>query len=491
MAFPLNDLGEALTTQLYQSIMGGDNKVPPPKDKFFTWCVPGLAFNENDFDFCETGLLAAPDGSPLTAEESRRLDFQAYQLAMLLDFIPDVGMAYTKEEQQGAFSPDAGKRLSVMYGEILRNSKVVHREPSEEEQKEIERLQNKLTRTVTRTDPVTDEIIEAPEDSPMVKAYTDYMERFDEAQRTYTTKMISAAVATGADGLGAVTDWRLNGDSYLRAVTRAGEAWAASGYRNAVNEIRQMLNQASQRGMVFWKSRLEEQLRKGMQNTNEGNYAYTTLVPPGFAKAKGWTTLGIKSSSTAWANHNKTSSWEGGLSVPLPWGFSVGASAGGSREETKGDVELSSFEMEFAFTQTVIVRPWFYPEWFDNRGWTLEKGDGWTFDQMPSDGKRPPAGEFVGYPVQAIFVRDVKIKSEEFVSHYNKVASSSSGGGSIGWGPFSLKGTYSRSQTDEEFESDAKGEWLKIPGMQIIAFVNQLLGKAPNLLPELKDADFV
>jgi hypothetical protein len=29
-----------------------------------------------------------------------------------------------------------------------------------------------------------------------------------------------------------------------------------------------------------------------------------------------------------------------------------------------------------------------------------------------------------------------------------------------------------------------------VKGMQIIGFVNHLIGKAPNPLPELKDADF-
>jgi hypothetical protein len=139
----------------------------------------------------------------------------------------------------------------------------------------------------------------------------------------------------------------------------------------------------------------------------------------------------------------------------------------------------------------VIVRPWFYPEWFANRGWTLRKGEGWTFADMPSNGGAPPKGEFIGFATQAIFVRNVQIKSADFVSAYQKVTKSVGGSGSVGFGPFTLSGGHSRSSSKEKFESKTDGEWLRVKGMQIIGFVNHLIGKAPNPLAELKDSDFV
>jgi hypothetical protein len=44
MGFPLNDLGTALTGQIYQTVMGGDGTVKPPDDTFFTWTMPGIVY---------------------------------------------------------------------------------------------------------------------------------------------------------------------------------------------------------------------------------------------------------------------------------------------------------------------------------------------------------------------------------------------------------------------------------------------------------------
>jgi hypothetical protein len=125
-----------------------------------------------------------------------------------------------------------------------------------------------------------------------------------------------------------------------------------------------------------------------------------------------------------------------------------------------------------------------------NRGWILQKGAGWTFDEMPSDGGNPPKGLFVGYPTSVLFARNIVIESAEFASAYKQEQSSLTAGGSAGWGPFRLSGSYSRSTSDSQFSSDAKNNTVTVPGMQIIGFVNFMIGKSPNPLPELKPEDF-
>jgi hypothetical protein len=146
--------------------------------------------------------------------------------------------------------------------------------------------------------------------------------------------------------------------------------------------------------------------------------------------------------------------------------------------------------MRFKLAQVVISRPFFYPEFFMNRGWTLQKGTGWMFDEMPSDGKIPPKGNFIGYPTTILFARDIVIDSAEFASAYSEFSKSVSVGGSVGWGPFRLSGSYRHSESGSDYKSEADRQWIRVPGMQIIGFSNHLLGKAPDPLPELKDSDF-
>src|SRR6185295_8250009 len=109
-----------------------------------------------------------------------------------------------------------------------------------------------------------------------------------------------------------------------------------------------------------------------------------------------------------------------------------------TRTKYEENHEVNSFELNFSLCQVLVVRPWFYPELFANRGWILNKGEGWTFDGMPSDGASPPSGECVGYATQAIILKDAEIHSAEFVSAYQKLTSETGAGGSVGWGPVSL-----------------------------------------------------
>jgi hypothetical protein len=106
MAFPLNDLGKALTTP----VMGGDDKIPSPKNTLFTWCMPGLPFTPDDLDFCAKGIFSAP-----AAYQMKSRLMHAFNLAMLLDFLPDIGAPYSNERQEGMYK----KRLSEVYRQIL------------------------------------------------------------------------------------------------------------------------------------------------------------------------------------------------------------------------------------------------------------------------------------------------------------------------------------------------------------------------------------
>src|SRR5207302_1298403 len=117
------------------------------------------------------------------------------------------------------------------------------------------------------------------------------------------------------------------------------------------------------------------------------------------------------------------------------------------------DMALSSFKMSFELAQVVISRPWFYPEFFMNQGWTLRKGEGWMYDDFPSDGKIPPKGKFIAYPTTILFARNIKIESAEFVSAYRAYSNSVGASVSVGWGPFSLSGSYHHSDSDARFSS--------------------------------------
>lgn len=110
MAYTIGDLGGTFRDQMYRILAGGDMTVPPSKDAFITWCMPGLPYQAADFTFAAQGI-----GTGANANEDKLLLQQAFNFASLVDFIPDVKSAYSSDRQDGVWRNASGARLSEIF----------------------------------------------------------------------------------------------------------------------------------------------------------------------------------------------------------------------------------------------------------------------------------------------------------------------------------------------------------------------------------------
>lgn len=483
-AYSLNQLGQSLIAQLYDIVAGGDGSVPPAPHTFLTWAQPGLPFTEDDFRFAELGL-----GN--TAEEIRERTEQAMAFSTLVDFIPEAASAYTSAKQQAMWRPDAEARLSSVYGEILRFSKVVKHELTPDQAAKLEKFRQMLWNRKVVKDLITDEEREVVEEGPILRAYNERMAKYLDAVTAYNTRRAMAAGASGSEGATAVMDFQMNAQNYRLQVKAAADAWTSGGYRNEVDQMNAYINHVGLRDMSLWKQRLLELFDDGVLTTaGTGVQFHPALpIPGGFARSAGWTRYSFSHEVSESSSYRSASSWKGGGKVNFGL-FSVGADGEHQRQETAEDEKVDSFKMSFELAQVLIARPWFYPEFLQNQGWTLERGHGWNYEDMPSDGGDPPEGRFIGYPTVAIFARNIDVQSSEFMRAYKQVSEKISGGGSVGWGPFSLgaKRSSESDRKDQKVETTEQG--LAVEGMQIIGFVNHLLGKTPDPLADLDPATF-
>lgn len=484
----LNDLGNLLLGQLYQSVSGGDQAFPAPKNTFVAWAMPGIPFEPNHFDFASKGL-----GGGATAEESLLIHQHAADLATLVDFIPDVSQVFTRDHQQAVLRSSEA-RLSFMYGEILRAARVVKGDLTPEQQAKLQKFRDLLSVKKTVKDIVTDVEKQVTSPSPMMEAYTSKSQDYIQAVMNYHTKRIAAQSASGPEGKAAVLDFASNGQLYRMQAEQALRAWEADGYKGDVEEIQDYISQVTQRSMVLWLQGLQDRFADAkLDNPNAAGdtFYYSTLIPGDFATAKGWTTISSYDQQLNSSTHYSSSAWGG--SVGVGWG--LWSASGGVQHESSdynSNFHVKNFSLSMSMAQVIIHRPWFYPEFFMNRGWTLSPGHGWTWPSMPSDGAAPPAtkGTFVAYPTAALFVRDVRIESSELTQAYQQYSRSTSGGASVGWGPFQLSGNYNNKEGGTSFSSHAAGNSLLIPGLTLIGFVCHIFDKSPNPLPTLKDGDF-
>lgn len=608
---PLNLVGDHLLSMIRDIMLGGDNTVPGNPNQFISWCLPGIPFDESDFDFAKAGLGVTSNTENATREYQMQVQ-HANSFAQTVDFIPDTTQIYNRDDRERIYSSPQN-RLSEMYKEILRLCKVVNRPISEEDQKKIDRFRSLMRTTKKTKNLVTGEESEITVNGPIMELYTEKMNAYIDACLEYNTARSAAQSAYGGpEGKAAVAYWVNNAELLRRKVKAANDAWVSGGYKNEVEQMNAFIDQVSGRNMMIWIRELKDRMEKAnLSALGPGQVSYyTEPIPAGFAESKGWVTRGFEYNQVISSESKKTtfdssledeskvsssdkqtgstsirasssaSNKKGGGSIGF-FGLSLGGSAASSKassnksdrasdsnkaetassdshteysdnsEIVSSNKEVGDFSISFEITQVLISRPWFYPEFFMNRGWTLRPGEGWYHD-MPSDGQTPePKGCFIAYPTAAIFARNIEIKCKElaeaFRSHMEKSSSTASGGqssslkghtGSSGsdsqensssvggkgeaglkWGVFSFGGNYggdssSQSKSSSSFynRDNAMREYKKryskstsgsgldtysnavvvgntilIPGMQIIGFVCQFFGKAPNLDPNIKE----
>ena len=142
-----------------------------------------------------------------------------------------------------------------------------------------------------------------------------------------------------------------------------------------------------------------------------------------------------------------------------------------------------SFSLKLSIAQVPLIRSWFDPWFLRSEFWRFNPSsiEGQNNDVV-SDGGMPPAGLIVGYPVAAIFVRDVEISMAELHDESSELVKTLKAEASGGWGfaALNLNGSYERNSQVKKHKSNLADGKLTTPGMSLIGFVVEEVGKAPD-----------
>ncbi len=484
------DLMKAMIAKLYSTITGNDGNIKIPRNKYVTWFMPGMPFLPQDFLFCSKGLIGT------TAESTAQQYHNAFALSKLFDFVPDVSHPFVDDKMLQAVMTTTQDSISSVYRDVLKYSKVVNLEISEKEQAKIKKYRDLMTITKQVEDIITEEMKEMSEPGPITIAYTAKMNDYLDAADEYMDLLIDAQSAKGSDpeAIRRVAAFA-NKSKFMRKRLEAAEmSWISAGYKNEFEQMNAYINQITQRSMVLYKEdllRKFEAARLTSPLDGASDFYYTTLLPGNFASSPGWTKFTFYTGDFASHYEKATSTWgaSGGVNFGL---FSVGASASGSKVEVNQNQKASKFYAELEFTQVPICRPWFDPGFFSMRGWTLDEL--WKTNygaKKVSDGKPAPNGRLVAYPVTALFVRNVVFKFDEADSQLKYINSQIKAGASVGYGPFHVGGSYSHGKEKRDIAEHKEGGEIRIDGMQLIGFVNNMVPNSPDTNPALKPEQFV
>jgi hypothetical protein len=182
-----------------------------------------------------------------------------------------------------------------------------------------------------------------------------------------------------------------------------------------------------------------------------------------------------KTADTSYTSYGGGASYGGGL-------WSVGGSFEHSEGATHSHMDAQNVKLSAKIGIVRIFRPWLHEFLFRMNGWYINGKDAGGISNGAlagnSDGLLPLI------PTAFIVARDIEITGDFSTEDQSHMESSTSGSASVGWGPFSVSGHYSHSTSSDTFNSTFSGGTLKIPGMQIIAWVSEIVPKsAPQTAP--------
>ena len=462
MSKSIDEIATALMGGLYSLVAktAGDVDAGSADDPFIAWCKPGIPFEPEDFRFARFGLT----GQGATAEEKAG-DFaqqltQAAGFSRFVDFVPSVNGVVAQNVEGGVLRPGAAS-LSTFYKRVLEASQVAQLPEPAGINEKIAALRQQA--------------------APLKAVYDAGQEQYDAAKVAF----VSARLAAGMSAEKQI-EFQATGGMLKNKLVKAKQNWEIDGakteYENIIAEIDSL---RSKRSPAIWRSEAlaEYDAVPEGENATFGEARLTMPFPGSFAtNTSGWMSFAMKTENVDELSQSKSTKWSAGGGVN--WGsFKLGGSASGSTTETMAVTNTDSFSLKLSIAQVPLIRSWFDPWFLRSEFWRFNPSsiEGQNNDVV-SDGGMPPAGLIVGYPVAAIFVRDVEISMAELHDESSELVKTLKADASGGWGfaALNLNGSYERNSQVKKHKSNLADGKLTTPGMSLIGFVVEEVGKAPD-----------
>ncbi|WP_313385296.1 hypothetical protein [Chishuiella sp.] len=360
--------------------------------------------------------------------------------------------------------------------------------PDEKMQKIYDKAYDYLHPNKTTINPFTEEEVTGRVDGPDLVAYQDNMDNYVDAIVAYRSSYnIYLDELTSDD-----EKTKKNADRNWQAKAVKLERDIKSTYNKLIAGNGKYVEQALQ----ILETTVNDGIRRALSIAQEN-----VLEDKKFSSSMGFDNKWLFSypSPGNWAENNNTSFTELKISggnekkkssstthaFDMSTGVNVGlwrvkASSSGTFEHSSSSADANSVTISAKIAKVNIMRPWFSESLFRLKNWSnnmLDKG------VMVSNGKIDSTNAenlIPMYPVAFVVARDITIKADFSHEEMDHISRSVKAGASVGYGPFSISGSYSNSKTEDKFTSDFQNGEIKVPGMQIIGWVSRLIPESPK-----------
>jgi hypothetical protein len=233
---------------------------------------------------------------------------------------------------------------------------------------------------------------------------------------------------------------------------------------------------------------LNTTFRNNRKASPRGNYYQTFLLPPVSTwNNANWASFSKTINETETHNYSRSVSWSG--SFGARWGLfnHVNVGTSGERTVTHDVSDVTTIECQMDYLRVRIQRPWLDPDIFSSQDWTWKRPTTW---HLLSDGGSlaitPPVRPIGSLPfmqTHAIVAKNVFIRADFSHRDVQSMYSRINGSLSAGFGPFSVRGSYTETTQQTDVRASFDGTNLRIPNPQIIGFLGTLMPRTPNPPP--------
>lgn len=319
--------------------------------------------------------------------------------------------------------------------------------------------------------------------TPHYQAYMNYQDEYKSKVRTWQR----AYAAVFSDPM-KLQHWPLEGRGYHDDADEAMDRWNGLGFKS---EIETAIATLAAQGMDPAIALIARAKKKFINSLNEfqsvGQIPYTIMIPRTWydkSNDDGWTQYSSTEFHTEAHYKGSSTSYGGGGGFSLGF-FSVGGGFDHAEDRKELKSQTKNVEVTFQYCAVDIKRPWLdssllnLKNWFlmgDYKAGCISKGN---FGQELPKNKNEEHTFLPSVVTSLILIKDLSIKWDNWQSEWASMSKTTSGGLSVGYGPFAVSGHYSHHQEKRDFEADHSGESLRVEGIQLVGYVSEIIPFSP------------
>jgi hypothetical protein len=452
-----------MVQSIYDTLFNAYTKTPPgglpagsQENKMFMIMVPGGEPIDTK-QYANPISPKNPQGTPAAAENFSRL----------VDRLPFVKATYV----------DSTKKISDVYKAVVEGANVT----PQPENPALKAAYDKAYDLITdEAEDFDDEgkPVKIPVDSPLYANYKRKQFAYGDAVASFMAEFAKYDLSKPEDQRA----WSMIGPSKQRILTTAWndfqtaqakkvEDALATIAQSSQNQVGRVFKDAQERLALLEKGSVRDPLEKFLTSYAMPANWYSTSA------AEGWTRLTLSSGKFQLNQSSNYTSYGGGASFNLGL-WSIGGGASHSEERHHMDSQTENLEVSFRYARINIDRPWLNGMIFDLPGWTygpVQKGGVSSGDPATADGTLMTV-----MPTAFLAVRDLKITANWSKAESDDIRSKLNASAKVGWGPFTIGGSYQSDSSSHKFQSEFDGRTISASGLQIMGYIGTVLPVAPK-----------